>query len=96
MPTIIAHSALIAVSSRCFQRRLTHPIKSAAVNAANEVGWTALIMAAWKGLPEVAQVLLAKGANVNAKTNNHGTALIVASEKGQSEVVSCSLQRVPM
>jgi len=37
------------------------------VNAKNKHGATALMLAAWKGRPEVVQTLLGHGADVNAR-----------------------------
>ncbi|HYL74014.1 MAG TPA: ankyrin repeat domain-containing protein [Bryobacteraceae bacterium] len=52
--------------------------KGADVNAANQLGETALILAATQYEPDAAQLLLVKGANVNAKTKRGRTALMQA------------------
>ena len=60
-------------------------------NAANNIGGTALMMAAQNGYAEVAKILLDNRANPNAATNKRSTALTFAAEEGHSEVVKILL-----
>jgi hypothetical protein len=64
----------------------------AAVNAKDEKGRTALILASMQGHREVVQALLAAGAEVNAKSTNGKTALMLATEKGHREVIELLLK----
>lgn len=65
----------------------------ASVDDANEVGYTALMVAAEKGNAALAETLIRAGANVNASTSRKissargGTALIYAAEKGHFQIV---------
>ncbi len=52
------------------------------INARNEAGETALILAAWYGRDELVGILLKKGADPNVKTRKGLSALKVASENG--------------
>jgi uncharacterized protein len=56
------------------------------VNAKDQQGYTALIVASSNGYLEVVRALPAEGADVNAEAAN-GTALTIASQKGSLEVV---------
>lgn len=57
------------------------------VNAKDDIGWTALMIAVWLGNTEIAQLLIAKGTDVDAKDNNGDTALIKAAQCGETELV---------
>lgn len=57
-------------------------------NVRGGAGWTALMMASWKGHLRVVESLLAAGAKVNAQNEDEMTALMVASE---TEVVELLL-----
>ena len=57
------------------------------VNAADNEGHTALIIASTNGCTEVVQALLAHGANIYATDNRGSTALIIASKNGCTEIV---------
>jgi ankyrin repeat protein len=57
------------------------------VNAKDEYGLTALILASMGGHLDVVRALLAAKADVNAKSNHGGTALILASREGHVDVV---------
>ena len=61
------------------------------VNAKNNVGDTALMMASGFGHLEVVQALLAAKADMNAKRNDGDTALMFASGNGRLEVVRALL-----
>ena len=60
--------------------------KGAELNAKNNDGVTALIVASGNGHLDVVQALLAKGADVNAKDNNGWTALDAAAAGGHAEI----------
>ena len=59
----------------------------ASVNALDDRGTTALMIAAGAGNVSVVQRLLESGANVNLETRSGRTARIAASENGHREVV---------
>jgi len=67
--------------------------KGADVNAKNEHGNTALILAAKKGNVEMVNDLLKKGAYVDAQNKDGHTALIVAAIYGNVEVVNDLLKK---
>ena len=56
------------------------------VNAKNNAGLTALILASNRGLMEIVKLLLENGANVNVVDNSGDTALIVANRHGYTEI----------
>lgn len=56
-------------------------------NAADNKGYTALMMAAFKGHPAATKLLMNRGADVNAGSHKGGTALIRAASAGRLEVV---------
>ena len=60
----------------------------AEVNAKDNNGASALILASRNGHRDVVQALLANGAEVNAKDNDGATALILASRNGHHDVVA--------
>ena len=62
------------------------------VNARDEEGWTALMVASGGGHIAIVQALLEAGADVNAKKNNGWTALMVAAYGGQTDVVKVLLE----
>ena len=61
--------------------------QEADVNAKDNHGITALMMASGKGHSEIVQILLGKGADVNAKRSDGFTALMISSFGGDSEIV---------
>jgi len=67
--------------------------KGAEVNAKDNKGGTALMVASLNGHIEIVQALLGKGAEVNAKSNKGGTALMVASLNGHIEIVQALLSK---
>jgi hypothetical protein len=67
--------------------------KGADVNAAEENGWTALMVASDNGHLPVVKLLVEKGADVNKAKNNGRTALIFASLWGYLPVVKWLLEK---
>jgi ankyrin repeat protein len=62
------------------------------IEAQNQAGWTALMVAAGEGHKETVEYLLGQGADITAKGRNCGfTALLVAARWGRVEVVKCLL-----
>ncbi len=57
------------------------------INAKNDRGWTALIMASYYGYIEIVRALILAGADVNAKATANTTALIFTSLRGHTDVV---------
>lgn len=57
------------------------------VGAKDKDGWTALMWAAWSGLPQVASELLEKGAVATPADRQGNTALTLAAQRGQVDVV---------
>jgi ankyrin repeat protein len=57
------------------------------IDARNDQGETALIIAAWYGREELVELLLTKGADSNVKTRNGLTALKVAKANGYDHIV---------
>jgi uncharacterized protein len=57
------------------------------VNAKDEYGLTALILASMRGRVDVVRALLAAKADVNTKSNTGGTALMAASMGGHVKVM---------
>lgn len=62
-------------------------------NAANQNGWTLLMLAAIEGAPETATVLLNAGANAAATNRNGETALSLAAERGHVDLLRTLLER---
>jgi ankyrin repeat protein len=60
--------------------------KNADVNAADNSGQTALMLASKEGYSGIVQMLLDKKADANAKDKNGRTALMLASQGGHEEV----------
>jgi uncharacterized protein len=63
------------------------------VNAQDNDGATALMLASQNGHLNVVKALLEKGADVNAKANEGETALMVACDRGHMEVVKALLDK---
>ena len=59
----------------------------AAVNAPNDLGYTALHLAIQEGHTDIARLLIEKGADLNVKHSNGWTALHFAVQKGHKEIV---------
>ena len=57
------------------------------INAKSELGFTALILAAFNGHTDIVQQLIAAGAHINAKNNDGNTALIEAAASGRTAIV---------
>ena len=67
-------------------------LKKVDVNAQDEEGKTALILASDRGYTEIVKLLLEAGANVNLQDSHGNTALMWASSKGHIEVVRLLLE----
>lgn len=65
----------------------------AEANAVDHDGWTALLWAAWSGLPEVTAKLLEKGATPGIQDHRGNSALIIATMRGNVEVVKLLLEK---
>ncbi len=63
------------------------------VGAKDKDGWTALMWAAWSGLPRVASELLEHGALTTPADKQGNTALTLAAQRGQVEVVKVLLAK---
>ena len=57
------------------------------VKAVDEDGWTALLWAAWTGMPTVVEELVKAGSDVNALDNQKQSALMIAAQRGNDKVV---------
>ena len=67
--------------------------KGTNVNAFDNDGETALIVASRNGHTEIAELLITKGANVNAVSENGKTALMYASSEGHTETVIILIEK---
>ena len=63
------------------------------INARTELGSTPLHIAATSSNPEIAKLLVARGANVNARDNNGTTPLHIAAYTGRKELVEFFLSK---
>jgi ankyrin repeat protein len=63
------------------------------INARTELGSTPLHIAATSSNPEIAKLLVARGANVNARDNNDTTPLHIAAYTGRKELVEFFLSK---
>lgn len=63
------------------------------VNTRNELGSTPLHVAAGNATPDLARLLLDKGAEINAKDNNGATPLHIAAFTGRKDTVEFLLAR---
>ncbi|MBQ6001671.1 MAG: ankyrin repeat domain-containing protein [Synergistaceae bacterium] len=57
------------------------------VNAKKNDGETALMLAAWRGHTQIAELLIKYGAEVNAKTTGGNTALILAGKNTETAYI---------
>lgn len=57
------------------------------VKAVDEDSWTALLWAAWTGMPTVVEELVKAGSDVNALDNKKQSALMIAAQRGNDKVV---------
>ena len=57
------------------------------VKAVDEDGWTALLWAAWTGMPTVVDALIKAGSDVNALDAKKQSPLMVAAQRGNEKVV---------
>jgi len=67
--------------------------RGADVNRKDQDDWTALMWAAWSGLPKVTETLLARGAEVATADRQGNTALIIAARRGHVEIVKLLLAK---
>lgn len=90
------HSPTLRTNSRTLLRSLEKGDVSTAnrllasgvaVDARTKQGWTALILAAQRNLPDVAHTLITRGADVNARDKQGRTALMHAASKGHRQTV---------
>jgi hypothetical protein len=65
----------------------------APLDAQDHDGWTALMWAAWSGMPKVVDLLLEHGANLALADRHGNTALHIAAERGQAEIVKALLAK---
>lgn len=63
----------------------------ARVDSKDHDGWTALMWAAWSGLPKTAELLIDRGAAVGAADRRGNTALMLAARRGNAEIVKLLL-----
>ncbi|MCM2278087.1 MAG: ankyrin repeat domain-containing protein [Oligoflexia bacterium] len=61
------------------------------LNLQDRDGWTALMWAAWSGVPQVTARLLENGANLTHTDRQGNTALMIAVQRGNTEVVKALL-----
>mmetsp|Transcript_22113 Transcript_22113/g.43524 ORF Transcript_22113/g.43524 Transcript_22113/m.43524 type:complete len:397 (+) Transcript_22113:283-1473(+) len=59
---------------------------NAQIDAQNEEGWNALMLACRYDQPEIALSLIHRGANLDAKKHDGGTALMIACRHGQAKI----------
>ena len=86
------NSDLIKYSTRGELDEVKTLIKNGAdVNAKNEGGWTALMMASENGHNEVVKILIENKADVNIQDSDGWTALMMASEYINNDVVKTLL-----
>lgn len=73
----------LAQAARKGHSAVVEPLdKGASVDLANDEGWTALMLASWKGYTDVFAVLLENGASVDKQRATGLSALASASEFG--------------
>ena len=65
----------------------------AAVDHQDKDGWTAMMWAAWSGMPKVVETLLAAGADVNKQDKIGNSALMLAAGRGNGAVVIALLAK---
>ena len=63
------------------------------INHQNEMGFTALIIAAQYGHADIVNLLLEKNADVNLKNAGDATALIIAAKNGHADIVNALLAK---
>jgi len=68
--------------------KLFDQVGKAAVDTADDDGWTPLIIAASAGHNQLVEMLLDNGANVNATTSQGRTALLYSASKGREELTA--------
>jgi ankyrin repeat protein len=59
----------------------------ASLNTKDFYGWTALLMAAYRGHVEIVEALVENRANLNVKNNGGITALFITELKAQPEIL---------
>ena len=67
--------------------------KGSLIDAVDRDGWSALMWAAWSGMPMVANELLNRGANPGLADHHGNTALIIAAQRGQLEIIKALLAK---
>ena len=65
----------------------------APINGQDEDGWTALMWAAWSGMPGVVNTLLEKDASAALADRQGNTALIIAAQRGHADIVKALLTK---
>tara|TARA_B100000768_G_scaffold175414_1_gene186792 strand:- start:90 stop:959 length:870 start_codon:yes stop_codon:yes gene_type:complete len=85
-------STLLMVSARNLPMVELLLSRGAALDVQNDLGWTALISAAFEGNVAAARRLLEAGADPNLQNNNGNSALSVALQRGHTEIATLLIE----